>query len=86
MIPGSSENLEKKAFNWTIDVINEFQVLLSFKFEHPVYISMDDLIDTVKISFWNTNLYMFPADAEKAAIPDGYAVTSELPPQLPSEY
>ena len=78
-------NLDKKAFNWTIDVINEFQMFLSFNFENPLYISQDDLIDTVKISFWNTNLYMFPSDEEKAAIPDGYAITSELPLQAPLE-
>ena len=79
MIPGSSLNLDKKAFNWTIDVINELQILITFHFENPLYISQDDLIDTVKISFWNTNLYMFPENAEKAAIPDGYSIRSHLP-------
>ena len=62
MIPGSSRNLDKKSFNWTIDVINEYEILISFKFDNPLYISQDDLIDTVRISFWNTNLYMFPVD------------------------
>ena len=57
-------------------------MLLSFDFANPLYISQDNLIDTVKISFRNTNLYMFPADEEKAAIPDGYTITFELPLQL----
>ena len=71
--------MDKKKFTWLLEVIDEKMIKIVFKFENPIYISQDDLIDTVKISFQNTNLYMKPEDKSKNAIPNGYTITTPLP-------
>ena len=80
LIPGSALNLDMKSFNWTVEYFDENQMKIKFNFDHPMFISQGDLYDIIKVSFWNTNLFMFPKDTKKAPIPDGYSVTSTLTP------
>ena len=82
LIPGSALHLDMKSFNWTVEYFDENQMKLKFNFDHPMFISQGDLYDIIKVSFWNTNLFMFPKDTKKAPIPDGYSVTSTLTPQI----
>ena len=83
-VPGSSENLDKKTnFTWDVTAFNGKEISINFYFANPLYISVDSLIDVIKISFHNTNLFLNPEDSNYDAIPNGFTITAELPPQLP---
>ena len=60
LIPGSQEYVDKKTFTWDIEEFNESQMSIKLEFDNKLYISNDDLIDQMKISFNNTDIYMKP--------------------------
>lgn len=45
-----------------------------------MYISVGAL-DTLKISFYNTKVWISPIDDKKNSIPDGYILAIKVPPQ-----
>ena len=81
MIPGSAEYLDKKTFNWTLSELDEEKIEIRLIFDNPTYISAGDYEDIVKISFFNTPLYLVPDDPNKSAIPNGWELNIMLPPQ-----
>ena len=52
-------------------------------FTNPNYIARgeDEQLDSIRVSFYNTDYYLDPEDPEKQPIPDGYTFIKELPLQ-----
>ena len=61
--------------------LNEDTISIKFYFDNPIYISAGDLEDKIKISFFNTPLFLIPEDSNKMAIPNGWELNIMLPPQ-----
>jgi hypothetical protein len=72
LVPGTAQDLDKKAFNWTVSELSGDKVAFDFTFENPEYISMGDRADYMNVVFRNTDVYLVPLDSEKGAVPDGY--------------
>ena len=71
LVPGDDNYLDKKTFSWELSALNEKEIGLKFKFDHPIYISAG-VLDTMKITFYNTKVWISPVDDSKTSIPDGY--------------
>ena len=81
LVPGTSQDLDKKSFSWTVKELSGTSIDFDFTFENPEYISMGDRADYMNVKFHNTDVYMVPKDSDKAAAPDGYQISIKLPPQ-----
>ena len=71
LIP-SATDMEMKEFNWTVSFIDTGHLVFNFTFENPLFISMGNNPDTMKITFLNTPYYLIPADSRLEAIPNGW--------------
>ena len=72
LIPGTTQDLDKKSFSWTVKELSGTSFDFDFTFDNPEYISMGDRADYMNVKFHNTDVYMVPKDSDKAAVPDGY--------------
>lgn len=72
-------NLEMKSFTWELLSYDENGFNLQINFEYPEYISFGGM-DTLKITFYNTYLYLAPKDETLGSIPDQYEIVIKLPP------
>ena len=63
LIPGTDTYLDKKGFRWDLAYFGSDAWTISITFEHPEFISCDK-IDSMKIKFNNTALYLQPADLD----------------------
>ena len=80
-LPGSSYNLDKKSANWNVTTVDEYGMSINLKFDNPIYIARDELLDLLKVSFHNTEFYLNPVNETKRPPPSGYSTVVELPPQ-----
>jgi hypothetical protein len=65
LVPGTQQDLDKKAFNWTVSEMSGSQISFDFSFENPEYISMGDRADYMNVKFHNTDVYLVPTDGDK---------------------
>lgn len=72
LVPGDDNYLDKKNFTWSLSVYDETTVGLKFDFDFPAFISAGGKLDTMKITFFNTKVWISPIDERKLSIPDGY--------------
>ena len=84
LIPDSQRDIEKKNFAWTVEFVGEDSIEFKFDFENPDYISMGDRADYISIKFLNTPLFLIPTDKEKNPVPNGWEITTRLPPMKPA--
>lgn len=71
LVPGDDNYLDKKTFTWKLYEYDGTKVGFTFDFDHPEYVSVGAL-DTMKITFFNTDIWLSPFDEQKTAITDGY--------------
>ena len=71
-ISGSSDYIDKKQTDWHINEIGQDGMVIKLNFESPVYIARDERSDFLKVSFYNTGLFLVPVDENKQAVPNGY--------------
>ena len=63
LIPGTDAYLDKKGFRWDLATYDSGKLAISISFEHPEFISCDK-IDSMKIKFSNSDLYMKPQEQD----------------------
>ena len=80
LVPGNDNYLDKKGFKWSIYTYEEVKLGLKFTFEFPEYISVGE-VDTMKIEFNNTAIYVPTGNADFDTMPQGYTITLKIPPQ-----
>ena len=71
LIPGDENYLDKKTFEWELSGYSEKEMSFKFKFAHPLFISVGAL-DTIKITFYNTEVWISPTDPSKLSVPDSF--------------
>ena len=79
-MPGNDLYLDKKEYEWKLNLYNDNEISFDVKFKYPKYISVNGL-DTLKISFLNAKSFMSPQEDGLESIPDGYTMTIKVPPQ-----
>lgn len=79
-MPANDLYPDKKGFRWEVGKYDENGINFIITFDNPMYISVDG-IDTMKISFFNTEKYLQPSKEGMYSIPDGYTMVIKLPPQ-----
>ena len=79
LIPGDDNYLDKKSFVWSLFVFDENMLGIEFKFDYPEYISVDQL-DSMKITYFQTDTWISPQNSIKLNVPDGYTQIIEIRP------
>ena len=80
LVPGQEFNSDKKTFTWSLTKYDADEISIRFNFTNPDEISSQN-IDTMKVIFENTELFLQPADADLSPIAPGFEQVLKLPPQ-----
>ena len=80
IVPANDNDLDKKAFEWTLTKMDDNGFDFSLKFKYPKFISWGG-VDTLKIIFFNADQYLKPLNKELGNLPDGYTISTKIPPQ-----
>ena len=72
LVPGNENYLDKKTYTWSLFNYDETKIGLKFDFDFPAFISAGGQLDTMKITFSNTKIWIRSTDEKKLSIPDGY--------------
>ena len=75
------DNLE---FDWEIVSLSRTQMQIQLNFRDPIYISSSWEPDKIQISFHNTEFWLRTDDRYQFALPEGYFLQEDLPPQKAS--
>ena len=80
LVPGQEFNSDKKTFTWSLTKYDADEISIRFNFTNPDEISSQN-IDTMKVTFYNTDIFLQPADTALSPIAPGFQQILKLPPQ-----
>ena len=80
LVPANDLYLDKKGLTWELVAYDQDSFAIEINFLHPEYISAIG-IDTLKLTFTNTEMFFKPADENIQTLPDGFTMVTEVPPQ-----
>ena len=79
-MPADTNYLDKKRFDWKLEVSKAGRINLKLNFEYPEFISVGEA-DSVKVKFNNASKWLNADDSQMLSLSDGYELVMPIPPQ-----